>query len=159
MNANIILVSTGKVDVERVLRETGQERSLVRLCGDEDELRIALKELGSASPDRPVYFTMKTRQGVMVWPLSEVIYCRNQDHRVSVYLADGTCVTSVTQRIPFLDVVRTLMLNGFVQTNQSCVVNPAFVVQFRATRLQLSNGVELPISRLMRETVYAALGG
>lgn len=149
-----ILVVDSSMPVDSVLAETPPKgnRSEVEIvrCKTESALRSAVAQCWADDKGEELRLPLKTRAGILLLPSADILYCRAQGHRVLVYMANGSCISSATMRDPFSKAVAPLFEKDFLQPQRGSVVNIKHITRFTRTELTLSNGDTLAISRSMR---------
>lgn len=111
------------------------------------------KQLPQAA-DAAGAFPVRTAEGTQVLLPEQILYVEYSDHRLRVYLANGTCQVTTTMRQSFTTATEPLLKEPrFVRTHASFVVNIAHVVQFGNYALTLDNGFNVPISHAKKPEV------
>ncbi|WP_180326762.1 LytR/AlgR family response regulator transcription factor [Raoultibacter phocaeensis] len=95
---------------------------------------------------------VKTAAGLVRLPLNDIVYAETDQRAVRYHLRKGDDVRSLTRRTSFKEAVAPLLGSGrFVCTSSSHAVNLHFIETMGKTALRLSDGTELPLTRLQAE--------
>lgn len=91
--------------------------------------------------------------GLVIVPISEILYCEAMSNYCRVYLLNGkSYLVSKTMK----RVVSALPAGEFLRTHQSFVVRLDEITQ-TGQEVTLSNGKTIPLSRSQRATLFTAL--
>jgi DNA-binding LytR/AlgR family response regulator len=109
-----------------------------------DTLTLALAKL-TLAPARTC--TVKTREGMRVLTLSDILYCEYSNHVVTYTLSGMSTVTTKVIRGTFTHHVANLLEDSrFVQPHVSYVVNMNHVEMFDRSSFTLRSGKSIPIA-------------
>ncbi len=91
---------------------------------------------------------IKTKNGIVSIPLTQIIYVEYNEHRLSFCLTNGNHVTSLTIRESFDDFAGNLMQDEcFAHPHASFLVNLRHVRTLTAKDMLMVNQVHIPVSR------------
>lgn len=98
-----------------------------------------------------------TAEGDCRIPLSQICYVEVTGHTLHYYLARGKVLHSKVLRIPFEQAAAELLADPrFLRPHQSYLVSAAYVSRMTGRDLLLSDGTQIPISRLRLNEVRTA---
>lgn len=99
-------------------------------------------------------FPLKTADGMIQIPLSQIVYVELLAHVCHFHLANGQCLRSQYLRTSFDSFAAPLRKhNRFVKTHTAYVVNLSFAGRLTVNSLLLTNGIKLPVTRTFAEQV------
>lgn len=153
-----VIVYQGPAIKERRLKELiGAEVSkcepsveaAVTLCRTEQELLQAVcTAVRHEATQLERHIPFRTDQGVQFLKLSQVIWLRGSDHRLTIHLTDGSELRSRTRRVSTREMVSPLQEAGrFFRVSRAIFVNVAHVTNVTADGVWMDDGECLPISR------------
>ncbi|MDO4269709.1 MAG: LytTR family transcriptional regulator DNA-binding domain-containing protein [Eubacteriales bacterium] len=118
----------------------------VHRCGTQQELMQTLIRAARINTQRQEpFFTVATREGLLSFPVEEIMYCRSAYHRFQIFLAGGGVAYSKTTRCSFAESMAPLLKSGrFLHCERSTVVNLHYVEQVDEDGILLFNGTLLP---------------
>jgi DNA-binding LytR/AlgR family response regulator len=91
---------------------------------------------------------VKTKEGISILPLDEIVYVENVARAARYVLYDGTVVEGVTNRGTFEEGVGTLAEEeAFIHPHKSFFVNMRYVQAVNADGVVMDGRITLPISR------------
>ena len=97
--------------------------------------------------------TVRTRDGVVVIPLAEIVTVESGDHAARYVLADGRALSTGTVR-SFDETVSPLLAEPrFLRVGASFVVNMLYVDSMTKEQFTMRGGAKIPIPRLKRGEV------
>lgn len=109
----------------------------------------AAEKVRSAMPS----VTVRTRDGVVVVPLAEIVTLESGNHAARYALSDGRVLTTGTVR-SFDEVAAALLAEPrFLRVGASFVVNMLYVDSMTKEKFIMRGGLEIPIPRLRRGEV------
>lgn len=112
----------------------------------------AAEKVRSALPS----VTVRTRDGLVVVPMSEILLAENGNHIARYRLSDGRILTTGAIR-SFDEAVSLLLAEPrFLRVGASFVVNMLYVDSVTKEQLTLRGGIKIPIPRLKRSEVRQA---
>ncbi|MGM9538168.1 MAG: LytR/AlgR family response regulator transcription factor [Candidatus Onthomonas sp.] len=115
-----------------------------------DKLRFALEKATrelEEGEEQSVVLLDRTRGGVHI-PLRQLEYAESTGRMVRIWAGDQTVECALR-----LDELQLQLPSQFVRCHQSYLVNLAFVQKMEKGKLQMQNGVAIPVSRTrMKET-------
>lgn len=82
--------------------------------------------------------------------LKDVIYFESEDRRVNMYLNGGEVITFYMK---MTDIYERVKSDSFLFIHKSYIVNERYITAFQLDFVRMTNGKELPISRLRRREV------
>lgn len=83
--------------------------------------------------------------------LKDVIYFESEDRKVNMYLNGAE--EAVTFYMKMTDIYEQVKSSSFLFIHKSFIVNERYVSAFQSDFVRMSNGKELPISRLRRKEI------
>lgn len=83
--------------------------------------------------------------------LSDVIYFESVDRKVNMYLNGAD--EAVTFYMKMTDIYEQVKSGSFLFIHKSFIVNEQYIAAFQSDFVRMTNGIELPVSRLRRKEV------
>ena len=106
-----------------------------------------------ANDDTPV-MSIKALSGVVYFPIADILYIESHS-RLKTYVLSTMDEYSAYGRHYAIE--ESLKPYGFIRPHKSFIVNGRHVVHFGKDRLQLRNGMIIPVSRSRQKTAYDEL--
>ena len=123
---------------------------------ERDALFSLLDRAAERSLDDMPSVTVRTRDGVVVVPLAEIVTVENGDHAARYTLSGGRTLTTGTVR-SFDEVAAALLAEPrFLRVGASFVVNMLYVDSMKKEQFFMHGGLKIPIPRLRRGEVRQA---
>lgn len=162
------------IDFLRAFKEQGSAAEIIFLSGylhfalDVFELHplyfILKSEYKTRIPFAFDIFLSKMQKRQTMLPLSignsvelvsvdTVIYCERIQRRTVVHCTER----SIAVATPLIEIYQRLPAGNFVFTHQSILVNLRYVARFKISKIVMTNGAELPVSRSRTEEFRAAM--
>ena len=116
----------------------------------EETLFSALDQAAeSMSAEKTRRYLMHVPGGVYAIPYGRLLYLEYYKHRLIAHTADGEKIESIVLRESFTNLTAPLMEDGrFVQISSAYVINMQYIRRFTSRYFELSNGKNLPLSRI-----------
>lgn len=106
----------------------------------------------AVEPEYGPALALVSPEGLRVMPYAQIEYIECIQHIIHVHLRSGEEVPSLTQRLPFLQLMAPLLADGrFVQNHRSYLVNLAEVRLLAPGEVQMASGARLPLPPGPRE--------
>ena len=106
-----------------------------------------------ANDDTPI-MSIKTLSGVAYFPIADILYIESHS-RLKTYVLSTMDEYSAYGRHYAIE--ESLKPYGFIRPHKSFIVNGRHVVHFGKDRLQLRNGMIIPVSRSRQKIAYDEL--
>lgn len=104
--------------------------------------------------------TVKTKDGLSLVRLDELLYAELSSRTVRYHLAGGTRIDSITIRHPFQDEIAPLLADSrFFQCGASFVVNLFYVTAVEKSVLRIDGGKRVPLPRGLAAQARLRWGG
>lgn len=91
--------------------------------------------------------TVRTKKGIAVIPLHQIIYAEYRNHSVKYHLAGSEDIVSIVTREPFSDTVKAILQDDrFIRCHQSFAINMKFVNKLDKKEFNTLDNSIIPIS-------------
>lgn len=110
-----------------------------------DTLSLALARI---NPGEEKAIAVKTKEGTHVVSLLSIMFCEYSKHAISYHLQGGEVLVSVSDKTPFFENMRPLLVNRhFLRPHKSFVVNMSFVQSVSRQGFVLQSGASVPVAQ------------
>lgn len=158
------------IDLGRQIRMSGYESVIIYITSSDDHaldaygvhaVRYLLKPIDENSlfealdyalsykktKAEPLYL-IKTKEGILQRPYSEIEYIENANRRLAVHLVDGETLKSLFIRKCFEDEIKDVAAKpNFLQIHKSFLINLDYVKQLTPNNVLMESGIRLPVSK------------
>lgn len=158
------------IDLGRLIRKGGCESVIIYITSSDDyaldaygvrAVRYLLKPiegeeffealdyaLSFTEVKREPMYLIKTKDGLVQRPYSEIEYIENANRKLEVHLADGEVLKSIFIRRSFEEEIREVAKeSNFQKIHKSFLVNFDYVKQLTADAVVMESGKRLPVSK------------
>ena len=160
------------IDLGRQIRKCGCENCIIYLTSSDDyamdaygvrAIRYLLKPVEedkffeaidygmsafASKDEKESDYLLKTKDGLVQTPYSQIEYIENMNRRLEVHLIDGGILRSIFIRKSFEEEVRALIgKRNFLQVHKSFVVNLDRVKQLSVSAITMESGRQIPVSK------------
>ncbi|MCM1411986.1 MAG: LytTR family DNA-binding domain-containing protein [Lachnospiraceae bacterium] len=167
---DMIMSEKTGIDIGTLIRNSGNESVIIYITSSDDfameaygvhAVRYLLKPINEkqvfealdhacslTKPERETMYLIKTKNGPIAVPYSQIEYIENYSRILHIGLTDGKHIKSIFIRKSFYDNIREIAQDKrFIQPHQSFLVNMSHVDKLAQDCMILKSGKSIPISR------------
>ncbi|MCM1257657.1 MAG: LytTR family DNA-binding domain-containing protein [Roseburia sp.] len=167
---DMIMSEKTGIDIGTLIRKSGKESVIIYITSSDGfameaygvhAVRYLLKPVNEkqffealdyacslTKPEREIMYLIKTKNGPIAVPYSQIEYIEHYSRILHIGLADGEHLKSIFIRKSFYDNIREIAQDRrFIQPHQSFLANMSYVSKLTQDSMIMKSGKNIPVSR------------